>query len=77
LALRWLDATGLRQYPLYRRVAPIEQFGNLMNRSAFAPALPHQCLLALGVIDPASLFHLQLADKYAAALNHMLKRSEN
>src|ERR1700749_879805 len=65
VSLRWLDATGLRQNPLYRRVAPIEQFSNLMNRFAFAPALPHQCLLTLRIIDSRSLFHCNTSTAHA------------
>jgi hypothetical protein len=61
--LQWLDTTGLCEYPLYRGVAPIEQFGNLMNRFAFAPALPHQRLLTLRIVNPRS-FHCNTSTTY-------------
>src|SRR6202171_2716595 len=47
------------QNRLYRRVVPIKQLGDLLERLTLLPALPHQRLLALRVMDPRSLLHLQ------------------
>jgi hypothetical protein len=38
---------------------PVEKFGNLLHRFALAPTFPHQRLLRVIVVNPASLFHLQ------------------
>ena len=40
-------------------VVSIEQLGDLAKRVTLLPALPHQRSLALRVIDPRSLLHLQ------------------
>lgn len=44
---------------LYRRVRPIEQLSNLMEGPAFLPSLPHQGLLAVGVVGSRPVLHLQ------------------
>ena len=43
LPLGWADSAGLSQNAVYRRVIPIKQSGNLMQRLAFPPMFPHEC----------------------------------
>ena len=57
-ASRWTDAARLSKHAPYRRVRPVEQASDLMERRPLLPAFPHQCTLALGVVDPRSLVHL-------------------
>jgi hypothetical protein len=47
------------QNALNRRVGPIKQLGNLLERIALLPALPHERLLAVRVISPWPICHLQ------------------
>ena len=51
---RWPDTTGRREDPSNRRMMPIKQPGDLMERLAFLPPIPHQALLGIGVLDPGS-----------------------
>src|SRR5262245_46636100 len=50
-------AAGLGQNAMYRRVKPIKQPGNLVNRVALSPAVPDDCALACRVVNPWPLLH--------------------
>jgi hypothetical protein len=50
-------AARLRQNPLNRRVRSIKQLGDVLEALTLLPALPHQRLLAVAVVDPRSLLH--------------------
>lgn len=43
----------------------IEQLRDLLERLTCLPAIPHQRLLAFGVVNPRSLLHLQHPPAYA------------
>jgi hypothetical protein len=47
------------QDSLNRRMVSIKKLGYGMQGFAFLPAIPHQCFVSLGVINPWSLLHLQ------------------
>ena len=53
------DATRLSQDPADRRVVPVKQPGDLVQRLALLPAIPHQGLLAVGVPNPCPSLHPQ------------------
>lgn len=59
VSLCWLYSAWFRKNPLYRRVVPIGQAGNLMKHFTFLPVLPHQSSLGFRVVDPPSLFLVQ------------------
>src|SRR5579859_6865629 len=51
--------TRLTQNASYRWVVSIKQLGDLVNRVALAPALPHESPLAFGVANPRPSLHWQ------------------
>ena len=58
-SLRRTDATRLRQDPSNRGMWPIKQCCNLVQGLAPVPAIPHQALLAVGVVNPRPVRHPQ------------------
>ena len=52
VSLRGAYPTCPHQNALHRRVVSIKQLGNLLERIALLPALPHQRLLTFRVVDP-------------------------
>jgi hypothetical protein len=56
---RWSDAARLGEDPSNGRVMPIKQPRDLVQRLALPPAVPHQGLVAIGVLDPRPSLHPQ------------------
>ena len=57
--MRRTDTACSSQDASYRTTPSIKQLSNLMESPARFPALLHQCLLTVGVIDSCPVLHLQ------------------